>query len=1041
MEDGDQLRQSGKEELLRKAREKYEFARVSFKTIGDVRGEIAALLNAGDLSGLLGEHKKALDYYRGGLQRAVRIADHRERIRALNGIGVVYARLGDNPQALLFYRQAFELSQKIGDKQGEARSLTNLGEAHYDLSNMNTALDHLSRSVKLWEALGDTAGQAESLRYLGYLYTDLSEPSEALGYHQRALTLLRTIRDLRGEAQITNAIGLVYYLLGEREKAIECYSGAERIFRNTGDRRGLITALNGRGAVYAAIGSERALECHSEALQLSTEVGDLQGQIVALRYLGKVYRSLGDASQSVADEQTARRYYDQAIERHREALKLSRVLNDRRVEAYTLQDLGGLHDSLGERAEALRLYGQALILSGRTSDRRGQAASLNGLGSICAAVGQTERAAAYFRRALTLTRSAKDRARESLALFHLARLERDGRNLAEARRLIEAAIQIMETLRTKVTSQDYRAAYFASARNYYETYIDVLMRLHENNPQAGFATAAFQASELARARSLLELMREANLDIREGVDPSLLERERKLEETLNAKAERRARLVTSNYSAEAQAIRKEIVQLTTEYDEVKAQIKSRSPRYAAITQPQPLSLKEIQQQVLDGDSVLLEYMLGDERSYLWVVTRDEMTSYELPPRAQIEEAARKFRELLTVYQPVADETFEQRQTRIAEANARLTEKTASLSKLIIGPVIDKLAKKRLIIVPDGALHYIPFQALTIPATTGAAGADEQVPLLVDHEIVYEPSGSALALVLTDSAQRKPAPKSIAVFANPVFEADDPRVKPESRVGTLKADSSQKLEVKQAFRDIGLGGGNIPALPASREEAEAIMSVAPWGTGLKAMDFEANRATIMKPELAQYRFVHFATHGFVDYQHPELSGLVLSLVDERGQTQNGFLRLHDIYNLKLSANLVVLSACNTGMGKEVRGEGLIGLTRGFMYAGASGVAASLWKVDDDATAELMKGFYEGMFRKGLTPAAAMRESQLALRRQKRWHAPYYWAAFTIQGQYDQIEEIASPKVSRSEWLVASAGVLSSLFLASCLVLGRRRSRNL
>jgi len=1002
MEEADQLRQDGKQASLRKALAKYQFAGVSFQAIGD----------------------------------------QRERIRALNGIGAVYARLGDNPQALVFYRQAFELSQKIGDKQGEARSLTNLGEAHYDLSNMNTALDHLSRSVKLWEALGDTAGQAESLRYLGYLFTDLSEPSEALGYHQRALTLLRTIGDLRGEAQVTNAIGLAYYLLGEREKAIECYSGAERIFRNTGDRRGLITALNGRGAVYAAIGSERALECHSEALQLSTEVGDLQGQIVALRYLGNVYRSLGDAGQSLGDEQTARRYYDQAIERHREALKLSRVLNDRRVEAYTLQDLAGLHDSLGESAEALRLYGQALILSGRSSDRRGQAASLNGLGSICAALGQTERAAAYFRRALTLTRSAKDRARESLALFHLARLERDGRNLAEARRLIEAAIQIMETLRTKVTSQDYRAAYFASARNYYETYIDVLMRLHENNPQAGFAAAAFQASEQARARSLLELMREANLDIREGVDPSLLERERKLEETLNAKAERRARLVTSNYSAEAQAIRKEIDQLTTEYDEVKAQIKSRSPRYAAITHPQPLSLKEIQEQVLDGDSVLLEYMLGDERSYLWLVTRDEMTSFELPPRAQIEAAARKFRELLTVNQPLSNETFDQHQVRITEANAQLHETATSLGNLLIGPAAGRVGTKRLIIVPDGALQYIPFQALMVPATTfDASNSGGLVPLLVNHEIVYEPSASALAFVLTDSAQRKPAPNSIAVFANPVFEADDPRVKPENRVGTQATDSSQKLEVKQAFRDLGLGEGRIPALPASREEAEAIMSVAPWGTGLKAMDFEANRATIMKPELAQYRFVHFATHGFVDYQHPELSGLVLSLVDERGQTQDGFLRLHDIYNLKLSANLVVLSACNTGLGKEVKGEGLIGLTRGFMYAGASGVAASLWKVDDDATAELMKGFYEGMFRKGLTPAAAMRESQLAMRRQKRWHAPYYWAAFTIQGRYDQIEEIASPKASRSEWLVASAGLLSGLFLASCLVLGRRRSRKL
>jgi CHAT domain-containing protein len=206
-----------------------------------------------------------------------------------------------------------------------------------------------------------------------------------------------------------------------------------------------------------------------------------------------------------------------------------------------------------------------------------------------------------------------------------------------------------------------------------------------------------------------------------------------------------------------------------------------------------------------------------------------------------------------------------------------------------------------------------------------------------------------------------------------------------------------------------------------------------------MGFDASRAMISKPELAQYRIVHFATHGFVDYEHPELSGLVLSLVDQNGQPQDGFLRLHDIYNLKLSANLVVLSACNTGLGKEVKGEGLIGLTRGFMYAGAAGVAASLWKVDDDATAELMKHFYEGMFTKGLTPSAALREAQLGMWKQKRWHAPYYWAAFVIQGQYNQRETSGFGVMSPHKWIALSLGLASTLVLIVLLIFSRRRTR--
>jgi CHAT domain-containing protein len=168
--------------------------------------------------------------------------------------------------------------------------------------------------------------------------------------------------------------------------------------------------------------------------------------------------------------------------------------------------------------------------------------------------------------------------------------------------------------------------------------------------------------------------------------------------------------------------------------------------------------------------------------------------------------------------------------------------------------------------------------------------------------------------------------------------------------------------------------------------------------LQALDFRASRDVALGGDLGMYRIVHFATHGLLDDQRPELSGLVLSLVDESGRSQDGFLRLNEIYNLRLSADLVVLSACQTGLGKEVRGEGLIGLTRGFMYAGARSVAASLWKVDDVATRELMKRLYTGLFKSGLKPAAALRAAQLEMLKTTQWRAPYYWAAFVLQGEW-------------------------------------------
>jgi CHAT domain-containing protein len=241
-----------------------------------------------------------------------------------------------------------------------------------------------------------------------------------------------------------------------------------------------------------------------------------------------------------------------------------------------------------------------------------------------------------------------------------------------------------------------------------------------------------------------------------------------------------------------------------------------------------------------------------------------------------------------------------------------------------------------------------------------------------------------------------------VLADPVFDARDPRVK-LAGARLVAAGAKQKAplrEFERPFRDFGLVDerGELSRLPFSREEAEAIVAAAPAGSGLEALDFRASREAAMSAELSQYRVVHFATHGLLDSERPALSGLVFSLVDERGGMRNGFLRLHDVYNLDLPAELVVLSACQTGLGKEIRGEGLVGLARGFMYAGAQRVMASLWKVDDSATAEMMAHFYRDMFATKKSPAAALRAAQAEMLKQKRWRAPYYWAGFVLQGEY-------------------------------------------
>jgi CHAT domain-containing protein len=527
------------------------------------------------------------------------------------------------------------------------------------------------------------------------------------------------------------------------------------------------------------------------------------------------------------------------------------------------------------------------------------------------------------------------------------------------------------------------------------------MEMHAEHPESGLDAVAFQASERARVRSLLDILGEAGIDIHEGVDPKLVKRERTLQQRLRRRSEYQTELLSRAHTPQqAEAVARELQNLAAQYDETESQIRAGSPRYAELTQPEPLSLRQVQESLLDPDTLLLEYSLGAERSYLWAVTTTSSASFTLPKRSDIEQAARTVYELLTVRNEYPKGERElQREARLSRARAAYPAAAAKLSEMLVGPVSSLLPRKRLVVVTDGALQYIPFGVLPHPH-----GMDVDArPLVVESEVVSAPSASALAQLRREIAGRRPAPKAVAVIADPVFEVEDPRVSKVQEVVKARTGGDPRTALSgldRSWLDVTSGEDRkITRLPFSRREANAIIAAAPPSSRFEALSFRASRATAMSPDLAQYRFIHFATHGILDSRTPSLSGIVLSLVDEQGKPQDGFLHLWDIYNLRLPADLVVLSACQTALGKEVRGEGLIGLTRGFFYAGAARVIASLWKVDDVATAELMTHFYQGVLNKGMTPAAAMRSAQIEMWKQKRWRGdPYYWGGFQLQGEW-------------------------------------------
>jgi CHAT domain-containing protein len=598
----------------------------------------------------------------------------------------------------------------------------------------------------------------------------------------------------------------------------------------------------------------------------------------------------------------------------------------------------------------------------------------------------------FLTEALKIFRQVGDRYNEGVALAETAYLERDRGNLFEAKKLIGQGLAALESVRTSVKSQQLRATFLASAKNYYEFETDLLMRLHQQHPGDGYDAAALASSEKGRARSLLELLVESRAEIREGVDSALLAREQELRDSIAEKAEHQIRLLSAQHTDEAaEKASKEIDALTTEYEQVLARIRETSPRYAALTQPLPLSLKDIQTRVLDSETLLLEYSLGEERSFLWAITQDSINTFELPKRQDVEVAARKVYELVTERNRVIkEETLAQRRLRVARSDEEYQRAASVLSDMILQPAVSQLKGKRLLFVGDGVLQYVPFASLPVPT---AGPASSYRPLILDHEIINLPSASVMAALREETAGRSRASKTLAVLADPVFQNDDPRIG-NAESGKISADAS--TEAYRSAKESGLD--SFVRLRFTREEANEITRLVSSDKRLEALDFAASRANATSAALGQYQIVHFATHGLINNRHPELSGIVLSLVDEKGQAQNGFLRLYEIYNLKLGADLVVLSACQTAVGQEVRGEGLLGLTRGFMYAGAPRVVATLWQVDDRATSELMKRFYQKMLGEGLRPAAALKAAQVSMQSDKRWSSPHFWAAFTLHGDW-------------------------------------------
>lgn len=983
----------------------------------------AAFLNrAARLQFRLNSSQDALASYQSALTILDRSPAPVIRIETLNGLAYVLGQLGQCDQAKKYINQALSLSEQQHSVSGRAEALLNSSDCQ-NSTDQRLAIETIAESLRLFTSVGDKKGMARAYMLQGDFQIVQSDLIEATKSNEAALSIWRELNIPDEEAGALINLGFIEYRKGAWQECMTFLTQAQAFIDEKSEPFRMAQIYAGIAEAFMESGiPEAGLKNAEAALKSYQHAEDARGIAATMWDIGKAHYLLGN--------------YDKATKWLEDARKEGSAIKATRVVGFCDDFLGRTYLTRGQPDRALKYFKQALSSFTELINLREVARTKVLIARVYEDQRRVDTARRLLLDAAALLEKLSDRVNEAVAFFALGQLELKLDHLDRAEEYLHRSITVTEQFRGITKSSDLTTAISATVSDRYDSYIDCLMRKHARQPQLGFAARAFEINELARARTLAELLRVKQTGLA-SLDPELAAQEKSLLQSLRVKDDAKIKLLEKSYDKKTlDHLDGEINELELQYQRVLETIRARYPAYQQMMQPDALTLREIQTKVLSDDqSVLLEYALGDKRSYLWVVSRNEFLSYELPGRNEIENAARSLYGSLIALQPKPEETFEQRQERTRKAEDMLPNEINQLSALVLAPVAEKLGKKRLIIVADGALQYVPFQVLSL---SGAKQSGEMpVPLIVDHEIVNEPSASTLALLLSDSNVRTRSVGSVAILADPVFETDDARLI-DRKAATQSRRVSGTDDLSRVMRDVGQSNdGRIPRLLASRQEAEAIMAVVPWRSAFKALDFDASRATVSTPNFGQYRILHFATHTMIDNEHPELSGIVLSLVDSQGHPLDGFLRMSDIYDLKLSSNLVVLSACSTALGKEVRGEGLISLTRGFLYAGASGVTASLWKVDDEATAELMRHFYAGIFQRGLTPAAALREAQLAMWNEKRWRAPYYWAAFVIQGQYNQTENSYSRWNLKSAEKIAFISIMTFLLLTTLIIVFRRR----
>jgi len=799
-------------------------------------------------------------------------------------------------EALALFRQTLASQEELGFPYDAAQITNNIGITYYYMGDYDSASPYYHEAAAAYRLASEWQDELIPLSNLAVIDIEQANLIKAIETFQRVLEILPADQ-LRHRADALHNLGVSQLALGLPEDALQSFSSALHIQENIDDLSGQGRSLSGIGATYYSTGKqELALEYLGTALSAQQETNDGRGQQSTLKFIGNIKRR--------------NREFPAAIEAHTEAGRLATApLDKARTQLLISQD----QVAANRPDEALEMLVKAGSVAAETQNQKLLADSSRISGEAWLLTGQFAQSLMAYQEASKSYQALGLSMEQSRSILGAAKAARELGQIKQARELAEQAIASVEKLRSQLIAPELRSFFLASRQEYYAFLIDTLMVLHEQSDSASdeYLRQALSVSERSRARALVDLIHEASIDLDDARQSLLYQRMAENRYRLNQLLEDPDE---SGLDVQIAGIKQELAGIENELNLLQIEIREQNPGYASLTDPKILNAGQIQN-LLDADSALLQYALGEDRSFVWLVTRDSIEAWPLPDRGAIEQDARRLHELLKV------------PAFTAAAKEKLATSIERLSGQILGPV-HQLPQKRLIIAADGVLYYLPFSILSSPHE-----ADAYQPLLATHEIVHAPSMSALATQRQNREGLESPAKEIAAFADPVFSATDNRFGEVS----VKGDISPTVEMLQQTASF-VETDQLQRLPATAYEARSIVELVEPGQSLLALGFEANLESLHQANLGDYRIVHFATHGLIDSRYPALSALAFSQFDEDGKPVDGFLRLHDIYKLDLNADLVTMSACSTALGREISGEGLTGLTQGLMHSGSRSVLA-------------------------------------------------------------------------------------------------------